>query len=84
MPVQQTGQSTRLIGSDCDLLDDAHAAAVAHRRYDEVLDMDGGEVGGIEVFELEKAGVEQLLRECSFARRSLQQGKQNVGEGVRP
>src|ERR1700722_1109227 len=47
--VQQAGQSARLMGSDGDLLDDAYAAAVTHRRNNEVLDVDGGEVGGIEV-----------------------------------
>ena len=54
VPVQQAGQSARLMRTDSDLLDDAYAAAVSHRRYDEVLDVDGGNVGGVEVFQADR------------------------------
>jgi hypothetical protein len=49
MSVQQTGQPARLVGSDGDLFNDAHALTVTHGRHNEILDMDRGEVSGIEV-----------------------------------
>jgi hypothetical protein len=51
MTVQQARESAWLVGSDGDLLDDADAAAVAHRGDDEVLHVDGREVERIEDFE---------------------------------
>src|SRR5271156_4218357 len=42
------------MGSDGDLLDDADAAAVAHRCGYQVLEVNRGEVGGIEVVESDR------------------------------
>jgi hypothetical protein len=52
--VQQAGQNPWVDGADDYLLYDAHPTAVTHRRHDEVLDVDGGYVGGVEVFQADR------------------------------
>jgi hypothetical protein len=49
--VEKTGEATRLVRPECDLFDDAHAAAVAHFRANEVLNVDLSEIEGVEVVE---------------------------------
>src|ERR1700722_7580809 len=49
--VEEAGEAGRVMGANGDLFEDPYACAVAHGGTDEVLQVDRGEVEGIEVVE---------------------------------
>jgi hypothetical protein len=49
--VEESRKPSGLMRTEGDLLDDADATAIAHLGKDDVLQMDGSEIGGVEIVE---------------------------------